>query len=307
MKQREPILRCEGLCKTFSQGRQSIDAVRGVDLTVFPGEVYGLVGESGCGKTTLGQLLVGLERPTAGRILLDGEDVTAVRGRRRRELCRVRQIIFQDPTASVDARKTIGWLLEEPLKIHRVPNRAARVSAMLQAVGLQPEDANRYPGELSGGQRQRIAIALALILEPKLVICDEPVSALDVSVQAQVLNLLLEFRQRLQLTYLFISHDLNVVSYLSDRIGVMYLGELVEEGTAEELVTHPQHPYTQALFSAALGQEDTLQSDVPAGGEFYKAGCPFSARCPHCDTVCVRESPAWRQLSGTHRVRCLHV
>lgn len=301
MRDDEALLQAEQLCKIYRQGSRRVQAVHGVNLTVRKGEIYGLVGESGCGKTTLAQLLVGLEHPTDGTILLNGEDVTRPDRKRKRELCKVRQIVFQDPYSSLDSKRTIGWLLEEPLKIHKIPNREERVQRMLQAVGLDDSIRSRYPGELSGGQRQRVAIALALILEPSFVICDEAVSALDVSVQAQVLNLLLELREQFGLTYLFISHDLNVVSYMADRIGVMYHGMLVEEGTVDEIVQKPLHPYTQALFSSAQAR-GTVES---AEYENTQVGCPYGAQCQFATSACVQALPSLQEKSPTHLVRCV--
>ncbi len=256
---RKLFLQIKGLSKEFRQGKDRILAVSDLNLEIEKGEIFGLVGESGCGKSTLGQMLVHLLEPTSGEIFLEGENVTRLSKKQFRELCRRMQIIFQNPYSSIDTGKTIGWLLEEPLKIHKLganqAERRERILQLLKAVGLEESCLERWPDELSGGQRQRVAIALALILEPDFVVCDEPVSALDVSVQAQVLNLLLELREALGLTYLFISHDLHVVSYLSDRIGVMYLGSLVELGESAALSSPPQHPYTKALFSAALAAE----------------------------------------------------
>lgn len=300
-QENRPLVECRELKKMFRQGRNTILAVNDLNLSIRRGEVLGLVGESGCGKSTLGHLFTGIEEPTAGTLLLNGEDVTSPTQKRRRELCKKRQIVFQDPYASIDTGKTIGWLLEEPLKIHRLSDRADRIGRILTAVGLDESYLRRFPSELSGGQRQRVAIALALILEPEFVVCDEPVSALDVSVQAQVLNLLLELRASLGLTYLFISHDLNVVSYLSDRVGVMYLGNLIELGTNEEIVKTPLHPYTQALFSAAQG--GVLSGELPSPAD-PPGGCPFHTRCPECTERCKSETPPAKDMGGARMVRC---
>lgn len=300
-QENRPLVECRELKKMFRQGRNMILAVNDLNLSICQGEVLGRVGESGCGKSTLGHLFTGIEEPTAGTLLLNGEDVTSPTQKRRRELCKKRQIVFQDPYASIDTGKTIGWLLEEPLKIHRLSDRADRIGRILTAVGLDESYLRRFPSELSGGQRQRVAIALALILEPEFVVCDEPVSALDVSVQAQVLNLLLELRASLGLTYLFISHDLNVVSYLSDRVGVMYLGNLIELGTNEEILKTPLHPYTQALFSAAQG--GVLSGELPSPAD-PPGGCPFHTRCPECTERCKSETPPAKDMGGARMVRC---
>lgn len=240
-----PLLSIKGLTKEFRQGKDRVMAVHDISLDIQKGEVFGLVGESGCGKSTFGQMLVHLLDPTSGTILLNGEDITRPRRRERKDLCKQMQIVFQDPYSSIDPNKTIGWLIEEPLRIHGIgktqKERDEKVSRVLKAVGLDESYRTRWPNELSGGQRQRVAIAIALILDPSFVVCDEPVSALDVSVQAQVLNLLLDLRKEFGLTYLFISHDLNVVSYVSDRIGVMYLGNLVERARER---TSPKCPCT---------------------------------------------------------------
>ena len=313
---RMPLLKAEHLTKEFRQGKDRILAVSDFSFTIQKGEIFGLVGESGCGKSTLAQMLVHLIEPTAGKIFLDGQDVTAPTGKEFRNLCSRMQIIFQDPYASIDTGKKVGWLLEEPLVIHKLgegkEERKKRALEMLAAVGLDESCYDRWPEELSGGQRQRVAIALALILEPDFVVCDEPVSALDVSVQAQVLNLLLELRETFGLTYLFISHDLNVISYLSDRIGVMYLGNLVELGNSEELSRNPLHPYTKALFSAALaaegegkGEDDQilLTGDLPSPAN-PPAGCPFHTRCPDCMDRCKTEKPALREVSPGRLCSC---
>lgn len=304
-EEKRPLLSVVGLTKEFRRGSGKITAVNELTLDMNKGEIFGLVGESGCGKSTLGHMLVHLIEPTDGKIIFGGEDITKPSKRRMRELCRRIQLIFQDPYASIDTSKTIGWLLEEPLKIYRLggkAERAKKVSQMLAAVGLDDSFYSRFPNELSGGQRQRVAIALALILEPEFVVCDEPVSALDVSVQAQVLNLLLELRQKLELTYLFISHDLNVVSYISDRIGVMYLGAIVELGGAEEISQRPLHPYTKALFSASSAldferERIVISGDLPNPAN-PPSGCAFSTRCPYCAEICKINKPELRELDG---------
>ena len=307
-----PLLQVRGLTKEFRQGRDRVLAVHGMDLEIQRGEVFGLVGESGCGKSTFGQMLVHLVDPTGGKILLDGEDITHPARSRRKELCRRMQIVFQDPYSSIDPNKTIGWLVEEPLKIHGIgktqKEREEKVNEVLRAVGLDESYRTRWPNELSGGQRQRVAIAIALILDPDFVVCDEPVSALDVSVQAQVLNLLLKLRREFGLTYLFISHDLNVVSYVSDRIGVMYLGNLVELGKGEDISQMPLHPYTQALFSASMDVDADrdriiLSGDLPSPAH-PPAGCPFHTRCFACTERCKTEKPLLRQFEGGRYCAC---
>lgn len=318
MKQTEktaPLLEVRGLTKEFRQGKDRVLAVRGMDLDIHKGEVFGLVGESGCGKSTFGQMLVHLLDPTSGTIRLNGRDITRPARRERRDLCRKMQIVFQDPYSSIDPNKTIGWLIEEPLRIHGIGRtkreRDEKVSQVLRAVGLDESYRTRWPSELSGGQRQRVAIAIALILDPEFVVCDEPVSALDVSVQAQVLNLLLDLRQDFGLTYLFISHDLNVVSYMSDRIGVMYLGGLVELGGGEAIAQKPLHPYTQALFSASMEVEGEreriiLSGDLPSPAH-PPAGCPFHTRCFACVDRCRTEAPALRAFEGGRLCACHRV
>ena len=311
-EKKAPLLEVRGLTKEFRQGKDRVLAVQGMNLEIQRGEVFGLVGESGCGKSTFGQMLVHLLDPTSGQILLEGEDITHPRRSRRKELCQRMQIVFQDPYSSIDPNKTIGWLVEEPLKIHGIgktqQERDQLVNQVLKAVGLDESYRTRWPNELSGGQRQRVAIAIALILNPDFVVCDEPVSALDVSVQAQVLNLLLKLRQQFGLTYLFISHDLNVVSYLSDRIGVMYLGSLVELGSSGDISQMPLHPYTQALFSASMdveGDRDRiiLTGDLPSPAH-PPAGCPFHTRCFACTDRCKTERPQLREFEGGRFCAC---
>ena len=315
MENRQPLLEIRGLTKEFRQGKDRVKAVRQMDLDIYKGEVFGLVGESGCGKSTFGQMLVHLLDPTSGKITLAGEDITRPARRERKDLCKRMQIVFQDPYSSIDPNKTIGWLVEEPLRIHGIgktqKERDEKVGKVLKAVGLDDSYRTRWPNELSGGQRQRVAIAIALILDPEFVVCDEPVSALDVSVQAQVLNLLLDLRKEFGLTYLFISHDLNVVSYMSDRIGVMYLGSLVELGDSEAISRMPLHPYTEALFSASMDVDNDreriiLTGDLPSPAN-PPAGCPFHTRCVACTDRCRVERPLLREFEGGRFCACHRV
>jgi oligopeptide transport system ATP-binding protein len=272
-------------------------AVDGVSFDIRPGETLGLVGESGCGKSTTARSIVGLVKPTAGQIWLDGQRIDDVSPARMLEHRRKVQMIFQDPYASLNPRMTVGAIIREPMDIfglHRPRERQLETLRLMDLVGLNPRLLNRYPHEFSGGQRQRIGIARALAVQPKLIVCDEPVSALDVSIQAQVINLLMELRDKLQLAYLFISHDLSVVRHISDRIGVMYLGRIVELAGADELHANPRHPYTQALLSAApvpdpvverTRQRIILKGEVPSPDREYP-GCPFADRCPIAEQRC---------------------
>ncbi|MQA96253.1 MAG: ATP-binding cassette domain-containing protein [Streptosporangiales bacterium] len=299
-----PVLEIDGLVKHFGAGRgQAVHAVDGASLSIAPGEVLGLVGESGSGKSTVGRCILRLTDPTAGTIRLDDTDITHLSRRALRPLRRDVHIVFQDPYSSLNPRFSVGRIVGEPLRRHRVASGrelADRVAAMLERVGLAASLSRRYPHELSGGQRQRVGLARSLILEPKLVVADEPVSALDVSVQASVLNLMTDLQRDMGFSCLFITHDLSVVKYLADRIAVMYLGQIVETGPAAEIFASPQHPYTQALLSAAPVPDPVEQrerSRVVLGGDIPSpldppAGCRFHTRCPVAVERCRTEEPA---------------
>ncbi len=308
-----PLLSLTDLRAEFTTPAGRLSAVDGVSLTIEPGETLGLVGESGCGKSSLGKAILRLTGPSGGAIHFDGADVTGIEGAALRGLRRRAQMIFQDPFASLNPRQTIGEILEAPLKVHGIGFRAQRRAAvreMLSRVGLPPDALARYPHEFSGGQRQRIGIARALILRPELVICDEPVSALDVSIQAQILNLLVEMKRELGLSYLFISHDLSVVRYFADRVLVMYLGRIVEEGTGEGFWTRPAHPYTRALIAAVPDPARRRQA-APITGELpspldVPSGCRFHPRCPFATDLCARTQPELRDFGAGRRVACHH-
>jgi oligopeptide/dipeptide ABC transporter ATP-binding protein len=323
--QAEPLVRIEGLVKHFPlKGgilqRQigTVKAVDGVDLAVRRGETVGLVGESGCGKTTVGRLLLRLVEPTAGSIVFDGQEITQIHGSDLKPYRRRMQIVFQDPYASLDPRTPIGDSIGEGLRIHGIGNgreRAARVARMMDMVGLAPYHARRYAHEFSGGQRQRIGIARALVLEPDLVVCDEPVSALDVSIQAQVLNLLKSLQRELGLTYVFIAHNMGVVEHISDRVAVMYLGRIAEITDRETIFEAPRHPYTQALLSAVpIPNPELVRTRVILGGDVPSpvnppAGCRFHPRCPlraelGSPALCEAEVPPLVDAGGDHLVAC---
>jgi peptide/nickel transport system ATP-binding protein len=316
-----PLLNVQGLVKHFElprenflEPRRMLRAVDGVDLEVFPGETVGLVGESGCGKSTIARLLMRLEEPTAGRIVFDGQDISHASQSAIRPLRRRMQMIFQDPYASLNPRMTVGEILAGPLRLHGLAHGAAevreRVGELLNLVGLPPEAVARFPHEFSGGQRQRISIARALAVEPVFVVGDEPISALDVNIQAQIINLMIGLQERLRLTYLFIAHDLAVVRHISDRIVVLYLGRVVETAPAAELFRRPLHPYTASLISAvptldATGarQRIVLSGEVPSAIN-PPSGCHFRTRCPAAAARCAAEAPVLAEVATGHRVAC---
>ena len=323
----EPLLSVAGLTKhfpisegvLFSRKVGEVKAVDGVDFSIARGETLGLVGESGCGKTTTGRCILRLERPTAGEILFDGRDVNRMQRSELVALRRRMQVIFQDPYSSLNPRMKVGDIIAEPIKVHGVEpdaaRRRARVRELLAVCGLDPKFTDRYPHEFSGGQRQRIGVARALALSPRLIIADEPVSALDVSIQAQVVNLLEDLRERFGLTYLFIAHDLSVVRHLCQRVAVMYLGRIVEMADNNELFDNPLHPYTQALLSAVPIPDpriEAMREFHPPKGEVPSPlnpppGCVFHPRCPMAVEGCRRQRPVLRELRPGHWVACSEV
>ena len=335
---REPLLRLRDVVKYFPVSRGilfqrhvgDVHAVDGVDLEIFPGETLGLVGETGCGKSTLARVVMRLQDATSGSIEFEGRDITRLRGEELRKIRREMQMVFQDPYASLNPRKTIGSIIAEPFKLHgTVPkgNVRSEVQQLMELVGLNPEHYNRYPHEFSGGQRQRIGVARALALRPKLIVCDEPVSALDVSIQAQILNLLEDLQSEFNLTYLFIAHDLSVVKHVSDRVAVMYLGKIVEMAEGDDLYEHPEHPYSGALLSAVpiadpnrarAKQRIVLEGDVPSPID-PPSGCRFHPRCPQTKRlaaeqglgedhmpICSEEEPLLTQKSWPGQIAACH-
>jgi oligopeptide/dipeptide ABC transporter ATP-binding protein len=317
-----PIIAAEGLTRVFAANaglqflreQQEVRAVDDVSFTIMPGETLAVVGESGCGKSTLGRLLLKLIEPSAGRISYDGRDYSSLAGRSLHEVRRHIQMVFQDPYGSLSPRRTAGQIIGEPLEAYGVVKNGAerreRVVELLRTVGLLPEHADRYPAQFSGGQRQRIGIARAIAVEPKVIVCDEPVSALDVSVQAQVINLFQDLQKQRGIAYLFIAHDLAVVRHIADRVAVMYLGRVVEIGPKQGVYTAPQHPYTHALLSAvpqpdprAHKQRVVLEGDIPSPTRL-PSGCAFHTRCPIAQDICSRERPLLREVAPGQMAAC---
>jgi oligopeptide/dipeptide ABC transporter ATP-binding protein len=320
--ERAPLLEVRNLSKHYvDQSGVTLRAVDDVSFTLGRGEVLGIVGESGCGKSTLGRTIMRLMEPTSGRVFLDGMDFASLSGRALKEARRHLQMVFQDPFGSLNPRHSVGGIIGEPMRIHGLPNPRARVAELLELVGLPPESASLYPHEFSGGQRQRIAIARALALSPNLIIADEPVSALDVSIQSQIINLIVDLRARFGLSMIFISHDLSVVRHVADRVGVMYFGKIVELAPAAELFAGPRHPYTQALLAAVpkpvkdalrllakqAGRQPAahaaLDGEVPDPANPPR-GCAFHGRCPVAMQECDKAKPPLTELAPGHRVAC---
>ena len=315
MSENKELLKVNNLGITFFTDRGALPAVQEVSFTVHPGETLGVVGESGCGKSTTGRALVKIYEPTAGSIIFEGEDITKIKGAKLKKFRQDMQMIFQDPYASLNPRMTVGEIIREPMDIHGILNtkeeREARVRELLEIVGLKPDHIRRYPHEFSGGQRQRIGIARTLALNPKFIVCDEPISALDVSIQAQVINLLEKIQEEMGIAYLFIAHDLSMVKHISDRIGVMYLGNIVEVGEADDVYHNPLHPYTQALLSsvpipdpktARVKKRIVLEGELPSPIN-PPSGCVFRTRCPKATERCAKEKPTLKNV-GNRQVAC---
>lgn len=310
-----PLLEVQGLKKFFNVANGGVlHAVDNVSFTINEGETLGIVGESGCGKSTLGCAILRLHEPTAGKVIYNGMDITSFDKEEMRKMRQHMQIIFQDPYASLNPRFTISQIIEEPLKLHKLyksdAERKKRVQELMELVGLSPAMANLYPHEFDGGRRQRVVIARALSINPKFVVCDEPVSALDVSVQAQILNLMMELQHKLGLTYIFISHDLSVIKHISNDIGVMYLGQMIEKTTKKNIFNRPLHPYTVALLSA-IPSTNVLEKKkkIILKGEISspinpKPGCRFSPRCPFAEDICRQVNPELKEVEENHFVAC---
>ena len=317
----KPLIEVRNLKMYFPVGssllashRKTLKAVDDVSFDLYPGETFGLVGESGCGKTTVGRTLVRLYKPTDGQIIFDGTDIANMDERTVLPYRKKMQMIFQDPYASLNPRMTVSSIIGEPMRLQGVKPEdiSARVSELIEQVGLKKDHLNRYPHEFSGGQRQRIGIARALAMHPEFIVCDEPISALDVSIQAQVINMLEELQEQMGITYLFVSHDLSMVRHISHRVGVMYLGQMVELATVDELYSNMQHPYTQALMSAvpladpdlaAQSRRIVLQGDVPQPID-PPSGCPFRTRCRYAEKRCAETRPQLRDIGNGHLLAC---
>ena len=319
MKQNEIILEARHLKKYFKTGRKLLRAVDDVSFFIRKGETLGLVGESGCGKTTCGRTCIGIYERTDGEVLYKGKDIHALKGKEKKDFTKEVQIIFQDPYSSLDPKMKVGEIIAEGLRAHKLcPDKASqekKVRELLETVGLNAEHATRYVHEFSGGQRQRIGIARALAVEPELIVCDEPISALDVSIQAQVVNMLEDLQREFGLTYLFIAHDLSMVRHISNRIGVMYLGKLVEVGDSEEIYQNHLHPYTEALLSsvplpdpelAHRSEPIMLQGDIPSPID-PPSGCRFRTRCPYATQLCAEQEPPLTEVGSNHAVACHRV
>lgn len=311
------LLEVEGLKKYFQVGKgQTLKAVDDISFQIKKGQTLGLVGESGCGKTTVGRTLLRIYEPEAGKILFDGKDISRVSKKEAKELTRRMQMVFQDPYASLNPFFTVGEIVEEGMKIHKMyhseTERMERVYELLEMVGLNKDHANRFPHEFSGGQRQRVGIARALALNPEFIVCDEPISALDVSIQAQVVNMLMKFQEEMDLTYLFIAHDLSMVRHIADQTAVMYLGTMVEYGSTRDVYEHPVHPYTRGLLSAvpvADPDYEKAHNRIPMDGEVPspinpKPGCRFCARCRKATAQCHEETPKLRDVGGGRMAAC---
>lgn len=310
----EYLVELENLCKYFDLGHgRVLKAVDGVSLQIKKGETVGLVGESGCGKTTCGRTSIGIYEPTSGTIKYNGKRVDNASGKEKKELKKKMQIIFQDPYASLNPRMTVGDIIAEGIDIfglYRGEERTKRVQELLKLVGLNKEHVNRFPHEFSGGQRQRIGIARALAIDPEFIVCDEPISALDVSIQSQIINLLVKLQKELGLTYLFIAHDLSMVKHISDRVGVMYLGKLMELAESNELYTNPLHPYTEVLMSAIpVPDPEYKMENIKLEGEIPSpidppSGCPFRTRCPKAMEICTQKMPEFIEVKPDHFCAC---
>lgn len=309
MEEKKILVSAKGLTKSFKVKNGTVKAVGGVDIEIYKGETLALVGESGCGKSTLGRLLLRLIEPTSGTVVFDGKDITKMKNKEMREMRREMQIVFQDPYSSIDPRFSVRKIISEPLKAYKVFNNKGEqeeyIRELVQKVGIHIEDLDRYPHQFSGGQRQRMGIARALALKPQLIVCDEPVSALDVSIQAQTLNLLHDLQDEFNLTYLFISHDLAVVRYISNRVCVMFLGKICEIGDTEDIYNNPKHPYTYFLLSSTPNPDPTkrkqdkeiLSGEAPSPVN-PPPGCHFHTRCPYAQEICSQKEPEPRMVDG---------